>query len=520
MTTSVKYEYTYDNLGNITDIASYQDSYTYEKEHYVYDSLNQLQREDHLSYNGSYTMVYNYDNYGNIQKKTQYSYQPGTPTSNLVGGTIVASYQYNSTVGWEDQLTQFNDTYLSYDEIGNVTFIQAQDAKNINIDGLTSASVDMTLDWDGRQLNNIKIDSSDDQHSFIVQYSYNNQGIRTKKIVEGKTIEYYLDGDLVIYETNGTDTIRYTYDLDGSIVSMNLNGNEYFYIKDIQGNITYIVDKYGNDLVEYEYDAYGNILHLYDYSGNGLGRKNPYRYRGYRYDEETGWYYLDSRYYNPEIGRFINADGLLGKQGDILGHNMYAYCQNNPVMYSDPTGKFLIPLIIIVVVALVTLSSCDKSDNDIIEPNSVSEELGISSDYKDYDDMYGGNPKYNLFDNELYMYAYLDNLARYNAYNFGPREKKASKGLDNFEKFMSVIDFSDGVVSDGLTPDDFATFAPGISYSDVVDKFTAAYHTNFMANIGMLQVYDNNYNKPSGFFLEYYEARYAYWTYYFSKGGK
>ncbi|ERJ11048.1 RHS repeat-associated core domain-containing protein, partial [Haloplasma contractile] len=69
-----------------------------------------------------------------------------------------------------------------------------------------------------------------------------------------------------------------------------------------------------------------------------LSEKNPYRYRGYRFDEETGWYYLNSRYYNPEWGRFINQDGILGQTGDLLGHNLYAYTQNNPVMMVDPSG--------------------------------------------------------------------------------------------------------------------------------------------------------------------------------------
>jgi len=69
-----------------------------------------------------------------------------------------------------------------------------------------------------------------------------------------------------------------------------------------------------------------------------VGKMNPYRYRGYRYDEEIDLYYLNSRFYNSNIGRFINADGLLGQQGNILGHNMYAYTQNNPIMFVDPSG--------------------------------------------------------------------------------------------------------------------------------------------------------------------------------------
>jgi RHS repeat-associated protein len=93
--------------------------------------------------------------------------------------------------------------------------------------------------------------------------------------------------------------------------------------------------------VKYRYDAYGNILGLIDNSiGDIISTMNPYTYRGYRYDSEIGYYYLNSRYYNPETGRFINADGMLGEMGDIPSTNMYAYCANNPVMNSDSLGQF------------------------------------------------------------------------------------------------------------------------------------------------------------------------------------
>ena len=89
-------------------------------------------------------------------------------------------------------------------------------------------------------------------------------------------------------------------------------------------------------MVEYKYDAYGNILNLEDLTGVGL--VNPYRYRGYRYDSETNLYYLQSRYYNPATGRFLNADGMLKASNTVLGHNMFIYVENNPVMYTDSTG--------------------------------------------------------------------------------------------------------------------------------------------------------------------------------------
>ena len=91
-------------------------------------------------------------------------------------------------------------------------------------------------------------------------------------------------------------------------------------------------------VVAYTYDAWGNILTQTDTSGRNLAKLNPFRYRGYVYDEETGLYYLQSRYYDPGVGRFINADSQLNQKDGILGYNMFAYCHNNPIMYSDPTG--------------------------------------------------------------------------------------------------------------------------------------------------------------------------------------
>ena len=107
----------------------------------------------------------------------------------------------------------------------------------------------------------------------------------------------------------------------------------------LQGDIEKIYDATGEVVVTYIYDAWGKLISIEDDTTNNIGTKNPLRYRGYYYDTETGFYYLQSRYYDPEICRFINADSLLIAGDDyIQGTNRYAYCYNNPVMYSDPTG--------------------------------------------------------------------------------------------------------------------------------------------------------------------------------------
>jgi RHS repeat-associated protein len=119
---------------------------------------------------------------------------------------------------------------------------------------------------------------------------------------------------------------------------MNLNGVEYYYIRNAQGDIIGLFDKSGAQVVSYTYDTWGKLIAIGGSLKDSVGVKNPYRYRGYRYDTETGLYYLQSRYYNPEWGRFINADGIIGQTGELLGHNLYVYTKNNPVNMSDKSG--------------------------------------------------------------------------------------------------------------------------------------------------------------------------------------
>ena len=121
--------------------------------------------------------------------------------------------------------------------------------------------------------------------------------------------------------------------------------------------MTGLVDSSGTQVVAYTYDAWGNILSTTGSMADGLGYTNPFRYRGYFYDTETGLYYLGSRYYNPETGRFINADGYVSTGQGILGDNTFAYCQNNPIKYGDTEGTFINTLIGGVVGGISVLAS-------------------------------------------------------------------------------------------------------------------------------------------------------------------
>ncbi len=125
-----------------------------------------------------------------------------------------------------------------------------------------------------------------------------------------------------------------------------ING-EYYYIRNLQGDIIGLIDKIGTEVVSYTYDTWGKLISIEGSLKDTVGVKNPYRYRGYRYDTETGLYYLNARYYNPEWGRFINADSYLGDSG-LLSHNVFAYCMNDPVNLQDPSGNIAISTLIMI----------------------------------------------------------------------------------------------------------------------------------------------------------------------------
>nr|WP_243108464.1 RHS repeat-associated core domain-containing protein [Maliibacterium massiliense] len=152
---------------------------------------------------------------------------------------------------------------------------------------------------------------------------------------------YTLMGSLVAYEQTGSEAIYYYYDAVGRPMSMRIGSAQYHYVYNLQGDVIGLVDNAGAVVVEYTYDAWGKPLSVTGSAAGTVGKKNPYRYRGYRYDEETGFYYLQSRYYDPEMGRFINVDNIAGLVGRLSDHNVFAYCANNPVMYADPTGHYI-----------------------------------------------------------------------------------------------------------------------------------------------------------------------------------
>ena len=167
-------------------------------------------------------------------------------------------------------------------------------------------------------------------------YIYSSDGTRIGKTVNGQSMSYLWDGGKLLSQTSGSDTQVFLYHGD-SRVAVEFMGQLYYYVYNLQGDVVELVDKIGTTMVTYKYDAWGKPESTTGPMATTLGVANPFRYRGYYYDTESGYYYLQSRYYDPEAGRFLNADAYLNS-GNMLGTNAYVYCYNNPVMYADYTG--------------------------------------------------------------------------------------------------------------------------------------------------------------------------------------
>ena len=318
------YTYTYDVRGNITAIAD--GTYT---STYVYDGLDQLTRENNQA--AGKTWVYAYDNGGNILSKTEYAYTTGTLGTAL--DTI--TYGYSDSY-WKDLLTSYDGQTLTSDNIGNLTN-----------DGTWSYT------WQhGRQLT--QMTRANGAALEYLNYTYDADGRRIGKeretivtvggeaISNSSTTKYIYLGDTltemqIVNVDESVDTFRFTYDATGPM-SMTFYGTEYFYLKNAQGDVTGIVNAAGTQVVAYTYDAWGKLLSTTGTMAGSIGTLNPFRYRGYVYDTETGLYYLNSRYYNPGTGRFINADGYVSTGQGFSGHNMFVYCGNNPAPRQDSNG--------------------------------------------------------------------------------------------------------------------------------------------------------------------------------------
>ncbi len=175
-------------------------------------------------------------------------------------------------------------------------------------------------------------------------------------MTEDSTTEFYLDGSNIIRQSDGTDTLYFFYDRDDNLTGFEYDGDVYFYVKNMQGDIVAISDDSGNVVAEYTYDPWGKVLSVTG-TNSALGNLNPFRYRGYYYDTDTSLYYLQSRYYDPETGRFLNSDDVnfIGTTESEISYNPFVYCENDPVNAIDPTGRSWVAPKVTVVIGIIGL---------------------------------------------------------------------------------------------------------------------------------------------------------------------
>ena len=328
-TDGVTTAYTYDAVGNITEICKGGTAYT----SYQCDSLGQL---TNAAYPNGDVYLYFYGDNGNLSQV-------------LKNGEVIKTYAYD-TEWWKDQLTSFNGNAITYDGIGNpLTYHNGA-----------------SMSWDRRQLLSYTHDGT------TVAFTYDSVGNRLSKTVGNTATNYVYVGGRLEKQTTGNNTLAFLYDEVGAIYGFTYNGTAYYYERNIQGDVLGIYDSTGTKLVTYTYDAWGALLDMTDTSTNNIGAINPIRYRGYYYDIEMDMYWLSTRFYDPEICRFINADEYVSTGQGVLGNNMYAYCGNNPVSRVDPSGqRWITALVVAIAVPFVTVVGYNHISKRNFKDNSA-----------------------------------------------------------------------------------------------------------------------------------------------------
>ena len=383
---TANFNYTYDANGNILSVSGAQ-TVTYE-----YDDLGQLITETIGTGDDQVIIRYTYDNGGNLIKKVrEYTTEapepeptpepepeptpvpepepepdptptptptptpiptptptpeptpkpsrepipinpPVTPTP-----SIMSLGDSDTAVNSSDRVTVQEETLYTYGDAEWGDLLTAYDGEEITYDGIGNplSYRGWTMSWQGgRQL------ASMTKGSDTLSFAYNESGLRTSKTVNGVTHSYVWQGSKLAADITDAYALYFHYDSTGDVIGFTRTANgtdtEYFYVKNLQGDILKVISATGTEAAAYSYDAWGKLLT----SAGDLAEVNPLRYRGYFYDTETGLYYLKSRYYDPEVSRFINPDAFVSSGTSVASYNMMVYCDNNPINRIDPAGMF------------------------------------------------------------------------------------------------------------------------------------------------------------------------------------
>ncbi|MBD3920227.1 S8 family serine peptidase [Paenibacillus sp. PR3] len=333
------YSYTYDSAGNQKTKTETINGVSKGTTTYSYDQLNRMASLQEPS--GKKT-VYQYDGAGNRlnetvsgtanNSNTEYSYNnqnwlTSTRTVKATGEAEVYTYTYDSNgnmVGKSIEKSKaFDPNNIVAPTFG--AFISGQENQNARISDIVGGTAYFQYDVWNQMIKTTSAGSTS-------EYAYNAQGYRTSKKVNGVTSLYLYEADKIVLETDGSGK-QTAFNLYGTNLLMRTMGTDlYYYLYNGHADVTALVNTAGEIKASYYYDAFGVVL-------ESTGTiSNPIRYAGYQYDQESSLYYLNARYYDPKIARFLSEDTYRGQMDDPLSLNLYTYVNNEPIMYTDPTG--------------------------------------------------------------------------------------------------------------------------------------------------------------------------------------
>ncbi|MBQ6815275.1 MAG: RHS repeat-associated core domain-containing protein [Lachnospiraceae bacterium] len=350
-------DYVYDN----NKILAIKDSDGLKKE-YEYNSEGKLIK--YTDYADGIMELYKYDIHGNISCVKK---------ENILTGNIICEniYEYKSSIN-SDVLTSYNGNTIVYDQIGNP--LTYYDGTNIY--------------WEGRELKGI---SNDDNE---VEYTYDYYGRRTTKTVNDVTTFCYYDGQDIILEVIGDEMLWYIYDERDTLIGFNYRDCNYYYKKNMMGDVIGIINDLGEFVCGYTYDPWGAIVNVY--GNEDIANINPIRYKSYYYDQETGFYYLKSRYYDPNMRRFLNMDDVSLLPDKIIDDNLYSYCSGDPVNNYDPTGNATISVVLYTIDREDFKSASHAIKNEVLAKSNTVFSETVSNDTKVFIDWWRNLPETDI----------------------------------------------------------------------------------------------------------------------------